>query len=129
MGVHSSEEPYTEYHSYNVLASKALYLGIPMMLLVVALPLILMTTLIGLWLIGIYGLLIPVFLVALLIMIRAECQQDSRAVSWKIWDAKSLFDRARCGSNVASYTSNVSKQDEVKLREFLENNSISFEGS
>ena len=123
------EEQYTEYHSYNVLASKSLYFGVPMMLLVVVLPLILLTILIGLWLIGIYGLLIPILLVALLIMIRAECQQDSRAASWKVWDAKSLFDRAKCGSNVASYTSNVSKQEEVKLREFLENNSVSFESS
>lgn len=113
------------YASYNALSRKALIWGIPIIPLVLFLCLILTTAFVGGFLFGIYGLIIPLFLICVLFWIRIQCLEDSRAMESVWWDFKGWITRVQCRSTITSLTStdaSIKKQREV-IREWFNINS------
>ncbi|MGR2997563.1 conjugal transfer protein traD [Vibrio vulnificus] len=102
-----------------------LMFGVPLLVLVFLLLLIFITGIVGVKFIGVYGLSFPMLLICLLYFIRMECQEDSRAIDWLMWDIKGWLDKLKCGSDVISITSNINHLDsqETVLREWIKNNS------
>jgi type IV secretion system protein VirB3 len=119
------EDDVEKYLSYNSLSRTPLMFGVPLIVLLFLLLLILITTIVGVSNFGVYGLAFPILLVCLLIFVRMECKEDSRALDWLVWDIKGWLDKQRCGSDVISITSNINHLDsqETVLREWIKNNS------
>jgi type IV secretion system protein VirB3 len=114
-----------KYASYNVLARKALIVGVPIITLISFLVAMLFTFVLGMLFMGLLqGLIIPIILACILFMIRVKCMDDSRAMEGVMWDLKGALTRLQCRSTITSFTSNdtsISKRRE-QINEFYKLN-------
>jgi len=89
-------------------------LGLPIIPLLIMSSLILLTVFFGLKFYGLYSLIVPLILILILFILRIKCMDDSRALSFLVWDFKGLLYRLRSGSSVVSFTSTVSNEKRRK---------------
>lgn len=115
------------YASYNVLARKALVLGVPIVTLVVLCISIMLSSILGIAYFGdIRAAILPILLACFLFFVRVISLDDSRAMEGYLWDIKGLLTRFVCRSTVTSFTAvddSLIKRKET-INEFFKTHNI-----
>lgn len=113
------------YLSFNAMSRKPQVFGIPMMILVFSGIFIVLSAIAGaLFFEDVRALFFPLLGIAWLFIVRLVSVNDSRAMEKLSWRLKGLIYLFKCRSSVASFSSNINKNDkEVKryVSEYFKN--------
>ncbi len=109
------------YAGYNAFGRVALLFGVPIIPLITLAILTLASGFIGVTQFSAVGLIAPLTLLALIVVLRMKCQDNSRALAAMWWSLRGMMLRLQCRSSVVSFTSmpNAQKRRDARVREWI----------